>query len=165
MKKSVLMFALACLLITGVVAESQPDIVGVLAKSPNHKTFSQLVKTAGLVDTLKAKGPFTVFAPTDAAFAKLPKATLDSLKKPENKDKLKSILLYHIINGRVTSRDLMGMKSPTSVSSLNGAKLTITHTKSAIKVNKAAVIKPDLTASNGIVHTIDAVLMPPGKKR
>lgn len=165
MKKSVLMFALACLLITGVVAESQPDIVGVLAKSPNHKTFSQLVKTAGLVDTLKAKGPFTVFAPTDAAFAKLPKATLDSLKKPENKDKLKSILLYHIINGRVTSRDLMGMKSPTSVSSLNGAKLTITHTKSAIKVNKATVIKPDLTASNGIVHTIDAVLMPPGKKR
>lgn len=165
MKKSVLMFALACLLITGAVAESQPDIVGVLAKSPNHKTFSQLVKTAGLVDTLKAKGPFTVFAPTDAAFAKLPKATLDSLKKPENKDKLKSILLYHIINGRVTSRDLMGMKSPTSVSSLNGAKLTITHTKSAIKVNKATVIKPDLTASNGIVHTIDAVLMPPGKKR
>lgn len=163
-----LVLAVAALLATAGVADYHKDgyhkdIVGTAIDSPNHKTLVKLIKTAGLVEALQAKGPFTVFAPTDAAFAKLPKATVESLTKPENKEQLKSVLLYHVIKGKVTSKDVMAMKSPTSVETLNGAKIEITHNKKGVKVNDAKVTTADLMASNGVIHVIDTVLIPPKK--
>ena len=102
-------------------------------------------------------------APTDAAFAKLPKATVTSLTKPENKEQLKAILLYHVVKGKVTAKDVMAMKSPTSVATLNGAKIKITHTKHSVMVNKSKITTADLMAVNGVIYVIDTVLLPPKK--
>ena len=113
------------------------------------------------MQTLQAAGPYTVFAPTDAAFAKLPKAVVTSLTKPENKEQLKAILLYHIVQGKVAAKDVMAMKSPTLVATLNGAKIQITHSKHGVMVNNAKVTTADLMATNGVIHVIDTVLMPP----
>ena len=153
----------SALVATGVSAGSHSDIVGMAINSPNHKTLVKLVKAAGLVEALQAPGPYTVFAPTDAAFAKLPKATVRSLTKPENKEQLKAILLYHVVKGKVTANDVKAMKSPTSVATLNGAKIKITHSKKGVMVNKSKVTTADLMATNGVIHVINAVLMPPKK--
>jgi uncharacterized surface protein with fasciclin (FAS1) repeats len=108
---------------------------------------------------LQADGPFTVFAPTDAAFAALPAGTLDDLLKPENKDKLKSILLYHVVSGKVMSSDLKGT---VNADSLQGGKLKIVAAE-GVTVNGATVVTADVAASNGVIHVIDAVLLPPAE--
>ena len=163
MKTLLLILAASALMVTGVSAGSHSDIVGTAINSPNHKTLVKLIKAAGLVEALQQPGPYTVFAPTDAAFAKLPKATLEALTKPENKEQLKAILLYHVVKGKVTAEAVMTMKSPTSVTTLNRAKILITHTKNSVNVNRARVTTPDVMATNGVIHVIDAVLMPPKK--
>ena len=163
MKTLLMILVVSALLVSVAVAAYDTDIVGTVIKSPNHKTLVKLIKMAGLVEALKEPGPYTVFAPTDAAFAKLPKATLEALTKPENKEQLKAILLYHVVKGKVTAAEAMAMKSPTSVTTLGGAKILITHTKNSVSVNRARVTTPDVMATNGVIHVIDAVLMPPKK--
>jgi uncharacterized surface protein with fasciclin (FAS1) repeats len=118
---------------------------------------SDAVQAAGLVDTLKGTGPFTVFAPTDEAFAKLPAGTVDDLLKPENKDKLVAVLTYHVVPGKVMSTDLSeGLKAAT----VNGAEVTITLDGGA-NVNGAVISTADIEASNGVIHVIDSVILPP----
>ena len=121
-------------------------------------TLVTAVKAAGLVDTLKGSGPFTVFAPTNAAFDKLPAGTVDDLLKPENKEKLKAILLYHVVPGKVSAKEAMTMSTAKSVS---GKTLTIKTVADHVMVNDANVIKTDIPATNGTIHWIDTVLMPP----
>ena len=121
-------------------------------------TLVAAVKAAGLVETLKGPGPFTVFAPTNAAFAKLPPGTVDDLLKPENKEKLKAILLYHVVSGKVSAKQVMAMTSGKSVS---GKTLKIETMGDHVMVNDAKVIKTDIPATNGTIHWIDTVLMPP----
>jgi uncharacterized surface protein with fasciclin (FAS1) repeats len=147
-----------------VSAQAADDIVDTAVRSGSFKTLVTALKAADLVDTLKGKGPFTVFAPTDAAFAKLPKGTVATLLKPENKAKLVSILTYHVVSGKVMAKDLAGKK--TTAVSVEGSKITINATK-GVMVDKAKVTKADIEASNGVIHVIDRVIMPPanGKAR
>jgi uncharacterized surface protein with fasciclin (FAS1) repeats len=133
------------------------DIVDTAASAGSFKTLVAAVKAADLVKTLKGKGPFTVFAPTDAAFAKLPKGTLESLLKPENKAKLQAILTYHVLPGKVASGDIAGKK--LSVATVQGSKLRVNATK-GVMVDNAMVTKADIIASNGIIHVIDTVILP-----
>ena len=112
---------------------------------------------SGLVSTLKGKGPFTVFAPTDEAFAKVPKATLDELMKPENKEKLRRLLTYHVVPGRVTSSDVVKLHSAKAVS---GDAIAIKPDGGSVTVNNAKVVKADVEASNGVIHVSDTVIMP-----
>ena len=133
------------------------DIVDTAVGAGNFTTLVAAVGAAGLVDTLKGEGPFTVFAPTDEAFAALPAGTVEDLLKPENKDKLVSILTYHVVPGKVMSVDLTeGMTAAT----VNGADVTITLEGGA-KVNGANVTTADIEATNGVIHVIDAVILPP----
>jgi len=143
----------------------EKDIVDIAASAGSFKTLVAAVKAAGLVDTLKGPGPFTVFAPTDEAFAKLPKGTLDSLLQPENRDKLTAILTYHVVPARATAADVKGMKSGTKVATANGAKITLRHNSRGVSVNGARVIKADIMASNGVIHVIDRVILPPAAKK
>ena len=129
------------------------DIVDTAAGAGNFKTLVTALEAAGLLDTLKGKGPFTVFAPTDEAFAKIPKADLDALLA--NKTKLKSVLTYHVVPGKVMSTDI----KPGKVKSVQGAKLTI-GTKDGVMVDKAKVMTANVAADNGVIHAIDTVLMP-----
>lgn len=133
------------------------DIVDTAVGAGSFTTLVAAVEAAGLVETLKGPGPFTVFAPTDAAFAALPAGTVEDLLKPENKDKLAAILTYHVVPGKVMSTDLTeGQKAAT----VQGAEVTITLEGGA-KVNGATISQPDVEASNGVIHVIDAVIMPP----
>ncbi len=141
-------------------APKSADIVDTAVAAGSFNTLVAAVKAAGLVDALKGPGPLTVFAPTDAAFAKLPAGTLDDLLKPENKEKLKGILLYHVVSGKVMSTDLKGTVKPAT---LQGATLTIVAGASGVTVNGANVAKADVVASNGVIHVIDAVVLPPAK--
>ena len=131
-------------------------IVDVAAGNPDFSTLVTAVKAAGLVDTLSGKGPFTVFAPTNAAFAKLPAGTVESLLKPENKDKLAAILTYHVVSGKVLAADVVKLKSADTVI---GKAVTI-NTAKGVKVNNANVTATDVKASNGVIHVIDTVLLP-----
>ena len=133
------------------------DIVDTAVGAGTFTTLVAAVQAAGLVDTLKGEGPFTVFAPTDEAFAALPAGTVEDLLKPENKDKLAAILTYHVVAGKVMSTDLTeGMTAAT----VNGADVTITLDGGA-KVNGANETTADIEATNGVIHVIDAVIMPP----
>ena len=133
------------------------DIVDTAVAAGSFKTLVAAVKAAGLVETLKSEGPFTVFAPTDDAFAKLPKGTIADLLKPENKDKLVAILTYHVIGGKVLSSDLKeGMEAPT----VNGSNVTVSLSGGA-KINGANVISADIKTKNGVIHVIGTVLLPP----
>jgi uncharacterized surface protein with fasciclin (FAS1) repeats len=133
------------------------DIVDTAVAAGNFTTLAAALTAAGLVETLKGPGPFTVFAPTDAAFAALPAGTVDDLLKPENKDKLVAVLTYHVVPGKVMSTDLTeGMMAKT----VNGADVTITLEGGA-KVNGATISTADIAASNGVIHVIDAVILPP----
>ena len=136
------------------------DIVDTAVAAGSFNTLVAAVTAAGLVDALKGPGPLTVFAPTDAAFAKLPAGTVDDLLKPENKDKLKGILLYHVVSGKVLSSDLKGTVKPAT---LEGSALTIIAGASGVTVNGASVTSADVAASNGVIHVIDAVVLPPAK--
>jgi uncharacterized surface protein with fasciclin (FAS1) repeats len=135
---------------------SAADIVDT-AVAGKLNTLVAAVKAAGLVDTLKGPGPFTVFAPTDEAFAKLPPGTLEMLLKPENKAKLQGILKYHVVAGKVMAQDVMGLHSAKTV---EGQNVTIDTMNGGVMVNNAHVIKTDIVASNGVIHVIDAVMLP-----
>jgi uncharacterized surface protein with fasciclin (FAS1) repeats len=132
------------------------DIVDT-AVAGHFNTLVAAVKAAGLVDTLKGPGPFTVFAPTDEAFAKLPPGTLESLLKPENKEKLQKILTYHVVAGHVMAADVVKLHAAKTV---EGGSLTIKTAGGGVTVNNARVIKTDIAASNGVIHVIDTVLLP-----
>lgn len=134
------------------------DIVDVAVAAGNFNTLAAALQAAGLVDTLKGDGPFTVFAPTDAAFAKLPEGTVESLLKPENKDQLIAILTYHVVPGKVKAAQVVKLSSAKTV---NGSDLEIAVTDAGVRLNQANVIKTDIRASNGIIHVIDEVVLPP----
>jgi uncharacterized surface protein with fasciclin (FAS1) repeats len=135
---------------------SAADIVET-AVAGNFNTLVAAVKAAGLVDTLKGPGPFTVFAPTDEAFAKLPPGTLESLLKPENKAKLQRILTYHVVPGRVMAQDVVKLDSAKTV---EGQSIMIKTMNGRVMVGNAHVTKTDIVTSNGVIHVIDAVLLP-----
>ncbi len=140
----------------GTSIASAADIVDT-AVAGKFNTLVAAVKAAGLVDTLKGPGPFTVFAPTDEAFAKLPAGTLDTLLQPENKAKLRSILLYHVVPGRVMADDVVKLDSAKTA---EGQSVVIKVTNGDVMVNNAHVTKTDITTSNGVIHVIDTVLLP-----
>lgn len=155
---------LAVALIAPAAAQAQ-DIVDIAAKDPQFSTLVTAVKAAGLVDALKGKGPLTVFAPTDEAFKKLPAGTLDTLLKPENKAQLTSILTYHVLNGAYSAERLTKASAKKyAVKSLEGSDVQFDITKGVV-VSGATVTKPDIAASNGTIHVIDTVILPPKIKR
>jgi len=150
----VLMAGALALAMTSVA--SAADIVDT-AVAAHFNTLVAAVKVAGLVDTLKGPGPFTVFAPTDEAFAKLPPGTLESLLRPENKAKLQSILTFHVVSGKVMSQDVVRLHSAKTV---EGQSITITTMNGGVMVNNAHVTKADVVASNSVIHVIDTVILP-----
>lgn len=135
-------------------------IVEVASGNTSFKTLVAAVKAADLVKTLSGKGPFTVFAPTDAAFAALPKGTLEKLLKPENKETLTKILTYHVVSGAVYSKNI----KPGNVKTVAGSSVKIQLKKGTVSIDKAKVTKADIKASNGVIHVIDKVLLPPDLK-
>ena len=134
------------------------DIVDTAVAAGQFKTLAAALTAAGLVDTLKGPGPFTVFAPTDAAFAKLPAGTLDTLLKPESKAKLTAILTYHVVAGKVMAADVVKLKEAKTV---NGAMVAVKVDGGNVMINNAKVTTADIEASNGVIHVIDTVLLPP----
>jgi uncharacterized surface protein with fasciclin (FAS1) repeats len=152
--------ALATLALPAVQAGDKPagDIVAVASGAGSFNTLVAAVKAAGLVETLQGAGPFTVFAPTDEAFAKLPKGTVEDLLKPENKQKLVSILTYHVVPGKVMASDVKTMQAKT----VNGKELSIVVSGGKVTVDKANVVKTDVAAKNGVIHVIDTVVLPKG---
>ena len=153
---SMTLFAIALTPVTAASAKhhaeaTTADIVDTAIAAGSFKTLTAAVQAAGLEATLRSDGPFTVFAPTDEAFAKLPSGTVETLLKPENKDKLVSILTYHVLPGKVYSKSLATTAQGTTVS-VNGT--------SGVKVDNANVVKADIKTSNGVIHVIDTVLMP-----
>jgi uncharacterized surface protein with fasciclin (FAS1) repeats len=147
----------AASLLGAAQAQTKPgDIVAVASETKNLKTLVAAVKAADLVKTLQGTGPFTVFAPTDAAFAKLPKGTLEDLLKPENKEKLTAILTYHVVPGKVPAADVKSGE----VKTVNGKKLDVKVTGGVVTVDGAKVLTTDIPASNGVIHLIDTVVMP-----
>jgi uncharacterized surface protein with fasciclin (FAS1) repeats len=141
----------------GAYAASK-DIVDTAVGAGQFKTLTAALTAAGLVDTLKRSGPFTVFAPTDAAFAALPAGTVETLLKPENKAKLTAILTYHVVAGKVTAADVVKL---TEAKTVNGATVAVKVQGSNVMINNAKVATADIDASNGVIHVIDTVLMPP----
>ena len=139
------------------VTVQEPDIVTVAATAGDFNTLVAAIKAAGLVETLKGEGPFTVFAPNDAAFAKLPAGTLESLLLPENKEKLVAILTYHVVPGEVLAADVVTL---TSANTVEGEAVAISVDDAGVHVNDAMVIATDVMASNGVIHVIDSVLIP-----
>ena len=137
--------------------ESDPDIVDIAASNDDFSTLVAAVSAAGLVETLKGDGPFTVFAPNNAAFDKLPDGTVASLLEPENKDQLTSILTYHVVAGNVMAADVVGLDSATTV---NGKDVHIRVKNGSVYINKSKVIATDIVGSNGVIHVIDSVLLP-----
>jgi uncharacterized surface protein with fasciclin (FAS1) repeats len=141
-------------------AQQPADIVDTAVAAGSFKTLAKALTAAGLVDTLKGPGPFTVFAPTDEAFAKLAAGTLDTLLKPENKDKLRRILTYHVVPGDVRAADVVKLPSAKAVS---GDTITVTVAAGGkVQVDNATVTKTDIKATNGVIHVIDAVILPKG---
>lgn len=134
-----------------------PDIVDTAIAADDFNTLVAAVQAAGLVETLKGPGPFTVFAPTDAAFAALPAGTVESLLEPANQEQLAAVLTYHVLPGRVLAADLAGRT--LSVDTVNGQSVAVDGT-SGVRVNNATVVTPDIMASNGVIHVIDTVLLP-----
>ena len=134
------------------------DIVDTAVAAGSFKTLAAALEAAGLVETLKGAGPFTVFAPTDEAFAKLPAGTVEDLLKPENKDKLVAILTYHVVAGKVMAADVVNLTEATTV---QGGKVAIKVDGGKVMINDATVTQTDIEASNGVIHVIDTVIMPP----
>jgi len=149
---------MTAILLTSTGANAQmKDIVDTAVGAGKFNTLVAAVKAAGLVETLKGPGPFTVFAPTDDAFAKLPKGTVEDLLKPENKAKLVGVLTYHVVPSKVMAADIAG--KTMKAKSVQGSELSIDATK-GVKIEGATVTTPDVAASNGVIHIIDTVLMP-----
>ncbi|HXV24532.1 MAG TPA: fasciclin domain-containing protein [Alphaproteobacteria bacterium] len=145
-------------LVLGAGFAHAKDIVDTAASAGSFKTLVTAIEAAGLVDTLKGPGPFTVFAPTDDAFAKLPAGTVEMLLKPENKDKLVQILAYHVVPGVVMSGDVAGRTKEAQT--VEGSMLKVDARKGAVMVDEARVVKADIAADNGVIHVIDTVIMP-----
>lgn len=145
------------LTIGSVSAVSAADIVDTAVSAGSFNTLVTAVKAAGLVETLKGDGPFTVFAPTDEAFAALPEGTVENLLKPENRDKLVSILTYHVVPGKVMASDVNAKK--LDVATVEGSKVSI-NGMSGVSVDNARVIKANIETDNGVIHVIDAVILP-----
>ena len=141
----------------GSVRAQGKDIVDTAVGAGQFKTLAAALQAAGLVETLKGKGPFTVFAPTDAAFAKLPAGTVETLLKPENKAKLTAILTYHVVAGKVMAADVVKVKSAKTV---QGSAVTVNAMGGKVMIDGANVVTTDIAASNGVIHVIDTVLMP-----
>jgi len=141
----------------GALSVKAADIVDTAVSAGQFETLVAAVKAAGLVETLKGDGPYTVFAPTDEAFAKLPAGTVDDLLKPENKEQLVAILTYHVVPGKIMSGDIAGNK--TMVETVQGSELTV-DAMDGVKVNEAQVITADIETSNGVIHVIDTVVLP-----
>ena len=141
----------------GSVSAQGKDIVDTAVAAGQFKTLAAALKAAGLVETLKGNGPFTVFAPTDAAFAKLPKGTVEELLKPENKAKLTAILTYHVVAGKVMAADVVKL---TDAKTVQGGSITVKAAGGKVMVDNATVVKTDIAASNGVIHVVDTVLMP-----
>ena len=153
--------ALAVGLAAGTAHAADKDIVDTAIAAGDFKTLATALTAAGLVDTLKGPGPFTVFAPTDAAFDALPAGTVEKLLKPENKDQLTAVLTYHVVSGNVMAADVVKMSEAKTV---NGASLKISTTGEKVMINDTATVaKADISASNGVIHVIDTVLLPPTK--
>jgi len=140
------------------VRAMEKNIVETAVDAGNFDTLTKALGAAGLVDTLKGQGPFTVFAPTDEAFAKLPAGTLESLLKPENKDQLTAILTYHVMPGAVKAADVVKLDEAETV---NGQKVSVKTSGDTVMINDAKVTATDIAASNGVIHVIDTVIMPP----
>jgi len=141
-------------------SHAKKDIVDTAVANGNFKTLAAALTAADLVTTLKGPGPFTVFAPTDAAFAKLPAGTVENLLKPENKAQLQAVLTYHVVPGKVPASAVVG--KVTDAKTVNGATINVNGTN-GVKVNNATVTTADVMASNGVIHVIDTVLLPPAK--
>jgi len=137
--------------------EAEKDIVDTAASVETFSTLVAAVKAADLVDALKGDGPFTVFAPTNEAFAKLPAGTLDDLLKPENKDQLAAILTYHVVPGKLMAADVLGQSNATT---LQGSTLDFSVDGEVVKVDSAQVVQTDIVTSNGVIHVIDNVVLP-----
>ena len=157
-------FALAAVLLVvsmSLVASAgsmgKKDIVDTAVAAGDFKTLATALQAAGLVDTLKGKGPFTVFAPTDEAFAKLPAGTVEDLLKPENHEKLVSILTYHVVPGKVMAKDVVKLHEAKTV---NGKDVKIMAEGGKVMVDNANVVKTDIACSNGVIHVIDSVILP-----
>ncbi len=160
MKRIAIAFVLSALtlsLAAGAASMGNEDIVDTAVAAGNFKTLAAALKAAGLVDTLKGPGPFTVFAPTDEAFAKLPAGTVEDLLKPENHDKLVAILTYHVVPGKVMAKDVVKLHEAKTV---NGKDVKIMAEGGKVMVDNADVTKTDIVCSNGVIHVIDAVILP-----
>ncbi len=156
--RSCIFTGLAFAAITAAQASAaERDIVATAVAAGNFKTLTAALEAAGLVDTLKGKGPFTVFAPTDEAFAKLPAGTVENLLKPENKARLVAILTYHVVPGEVKAAQVMTM---TSAKTVQGESVKVSAGGGTVMIDRAKVVKADIAASNGVIHVIDTVLMP-----
>lgn len=155
-RTSVASLALASVVSLSGAAQGK-DIVDTAVSAGSFKTLTAALQAAGLVDTLKGDGPFTVFAPTDEAFAKLPAGTVENLLKPENRDKLRAVLTYHVVSGKVTAAEVTRLKSAKTV---QGSEVKIAASGGKVKVDNANVVKADVMASNGVIHVIDTVIMP-----
>ena len=142
---------------TSPVVAAEKDIVDVAVEAGSFKTLVKAVQAAGLVDALKGDGPLTVFAPTDEAFAKVPAATLTALLKPENKEQLKAVLLYHVVSGKVMAADVVKLSEATT---LNGESVKIMVKDGHVSIDNAHVATADVAASNGVIHVVDAVILP-----
>ena len=163
MKKATLGIAVIALMLSaGTHAEQDKrDIVDTAIAAGSFKTLAKALQAADLVETLKGEGPFTVFAPTDEAFAKLPAGTLNDLLKPENKKKLQRILTYHVVPGRVSSTDVVKLRTAKAVS---GDSIDIAADGGTVRVENARIVKTDIAASNGVIHVIDTVIIPDDSK-
>jgi len=162
MKITTTLFAAAALLLPfSAQAEPKPakTLVEIAVGADDFSTLVAAVKAGGLVEALSGEGPFTIFAPTNEAFAKLPKGTVETLLKPENKGKLASILKYHVVAGKVMAADVKAGK----VKTLNGAKATIAISDGKVTIDKANIVKTDIVGTNGVIHVIDSVILPAAK--
>jgi uncharacterized surface protein with fasciclin (FAS1) repeats len=159
--KVLVLVAAVCLLpLSAALAEdtgAAKDIVDTAVSASNFKTLAAALKAADLIETLKGDGPFTVFAPTDAAFAKLPEGTVADLLKPENKAKLVAVLTYHVVPGKVMAADVVKL---TSAKTVQGGEVTIKVDGDKVTVGGANVVKTDIACKNGVIHVIDAVILP-----
>jgi uncharacterized surface protein with fasciclin (FAS1) repeats len=163
MRSKLATLAVAAAAVAGIAGTSaratETDIVETAIATGQFRTLAAALDKAGLVATLKGQGPFTVFAPTDAAFAKLPAGTVDSLLKPENKARLAAILTYHVVSGKVMAADVAQLKEAETV---NGKMVNVKADGGSVMINDAKVTAADVAASNGVIHVIDTVILPPG---
>jgi uncharacterized surface protein with fasciclin (FAS1) repeats len=159
------MLSITSLVLVGILsvaparAQQSKNIVDTAVAAGSFTTLAKALTAADLVNTLKGPGPFTVFAPTDEAFAKLPAGTLENLLKPENKEKLRRVLTYHVVSGEVRAADVVKLPSAKAVS---GDTITVKADGGKVRVDGANVVKTDIQASNGVIHVIDAVILPKG---